>query len=61
MLKLKVAGFANVDLLTPDGVDFTMSSLTKQFCGSGNVMGGAIVLNHHRPSYTRLRGRMQRE
>ncbi len=44
-----VAGFGNVDVLRPDGVDLTVSSLTKQFAGSGNVMGGALVLNSHRP------------
>jgi cystathionine gamma-synthase len=40
-----VAGFANVDLLQEGGVDILCSSLTKQFSGSGNVMGGSIVLN----------------
>ena len=42
-----VAGFSNLDLHRPGGVDFTLSSLTKQFAGSGNVMGGALVLNPH--------------
>ena len=44
-----VAGFCNVNLLTPGGVDLTMTSLTKQFAGSGNVMGGTVVLNQHSP------------
>lgn len=55
------SGFCNVDLLTAGGVDFTMSSLTKQFTGSGNVMGGTIVLNQHSSNYLRLRARMQRD
>ena len=50
-----------MDLLTEGGVDFTMSSLTKQFTGSGNVMGGTIVLNQHSSNYLRLRARMQRD
>ena len=38
-------GFCNVDVLRPGGADILVSSLTKQFSGSNNAMGGSLVLN----------------
>lgn len=47
-----IATFANLDL-TPYA-DVLVSSLTKNFAGSGEAMAGALVLNARSPLYDRL-------
>jgi cystathionine gamma-synthase len=66
-----VAGHCNVDLLCSNstggsqcevvGADIVVTSLTKQFSGSGNVMGGSLVLNSRSKHFERLRARLARD
>ena len=56
-----ISGFYNVDLLGPGGADILVSSLTKQFSGSNNAMGGSLVLNPDSPLYSRLHERLDRD
>jgi len=56
-----VVGFHNVDLLGGGGVDILVSSLTKQFSGSNNAMGGSLVLNPEAPLYDILHSRLARD
>lgn len=50
-----VGSFANVDLLqSAAAVDIQVTSLTKIFSGTGNVMGGSLVLNAASQSYSYL-------
>jgi len=50
-----IGGFCNVDVLRKGGADVLVSSLTKSFSGSGNVMGGSLAFNPHSPHYHTLR------
>lgn len=45
--------FVNVDVLP--AADVLASSLTKYFSGAGDVMGGSLVLNRHRPGFNAIR------
>ena len=56
-----VVGFNNADVLGKDGADILVSSLTKQFSGSNNAMGGSLVLNPEAPFYSRLQARLTRD
>jgi len=56
-----IVGCCNVNLLTKGGADVVVSSLTKQFSGSGNVMGGSLVLNPHSRFHEVFRSRMMRD
>ena len=56
-----IAGFANIDVLRKGGADILVSSLTKQFSGSNNVMGGSLVLNSNSPLHGMLHARLQRD
>jgi len=56
-----VVGSANVDLTGPQGADIICTSLTKQFSGSGNVMGGSLVLNSQSPLYGVLKSRIDHD
>jgi len=58
-----VVGFANVDVLGPGGADIVVSSLTKQFSGQNNCMGGSVVLNsrHNSTMHARLHARLLRD
>ena len=59
-----VVGPANVDVLGPDGADIVVSSLTKQFSGENNAMGGSLVLNSQRSDgrmHARLHSRLLRD
>jgi len=53
-----VVGAANVDVLGPDGADVVVSSLTKQFSGENNAMGGSLVLNSQRLGDTTMHARL---
>ena len=53
--------FPNVQVLRPGGADVGITSLTKQFSGSGNVMGGALVLNAHSTHYNKHLARLKRD
>ena len=53
--------FPNVDVLRPGGADICITSLTKQFSGSGNVMGGALILNSRSKHYSKHRARLNRD
>ena len=54
-----LGAFLNTDVLPV--ADVTATSLTKFFSGRGDVMGGALVLNEHRPFYSRLKDLLQDE
>ena len=59
-----VVGVANVDVLGPGGADIVVSSLTKQFSGENNAMGGSLVLNSQRSDgemHARLHARLLRD
>eukprot|EP00039_Didymoeca_costata_P013337 m.201486 g.201486 ORF g.201486 m.201486 type:complete len:1006 (+) comp15744_c0_seq10:222-3239(+) len=56
-----ISGFCNVDVLRPGGADILVSSLTKQFSGGNNVMGGSVVLNSHGSMFSQLRARLSRD
>ncbi|GBG29388.1 Cystathionine gamma-lyase [Hondaea fermentalgiana] len=56
-----VVGSSNVDLTGPGGADIICTSLTKQFSGSGNVMGGSLVLNSEGPLYSVLKSRIDHD
>mmetsp|Transcript_28928 Transcript_28928/g.86837 ORF Transcript_28928/g.86837 Transcript_28928/m.86837 type:complete len:1028 (+) Transcript_28928:58-3141(+) len=56
-----ISGFCNVDVLVPGGADVLVSSLTKQFSGANNAMGGSLVLNSHSPFHHRLHTRLMRD
>ena len=58
-----VVGPANVDVLGPGGADIVVSSLTKQFSGENNAMGGSLVLNsrHDARTHARLHARLIRD
>eukprot|EP00457_Paulinella_chromatophora_P001290 gb/GEZN01001292.1/.p1 GENE.gb/GEZN01001292.1/~~gb/GEZN01001292.1/.p1 ORF type:complete len:1010 (+),score=107.17 gb/GEZN01001292.1/:386-3031(+) len=56
-----VSGFCNVDVSAKGGADIVMTSLTKQFAGSGNVMGGVLRINEHGSFYDLLASRLARD
>ena len=56
-----VVGVCNVELLGPRGADIVVSSLTKQFSGANNAMGGALVLNPETRLSARLHARLDRD
>ena len=56
-----ISGFCNVDLAVKGGADIIVTSLTKQFSGDGNVMGGSLILNEHGSFYDRLKNRISRD
>uniref|UniRef100_A0A7S2SMQ1 Cystathionine gamma-synthase n=1 Tax=Mucochytrium quahogii TaxID=96639 RepID=A0A7S2SMQ1_9STRA len=56
-----ISGCCNVNLCVPGGADIVVSSLTKQFSGSGNVMGGSLLLNSHGSFFNLLRSRLIRD
>ena len=56
-----IVGCANVDVLQEGGADIVVSSLTKQFSGSNNAMGGSLVLNSRTKMHAQLHTRMHRD
>eukprot|EP00038_Savillea_parva_P014266 m.10468 g.10468 ORF g.10468 m.10468 type:complete len:1026 (+) comp2750_c0_seq2:148-3225(+) len=56
-----IAGFSNVDVLVPGGADILVSSLTKQFSGANNAMGGSVVLSSHSSLHHQLHTRLSRD
>eukprot|EP00037_Helgoeca_nana_P015492 m.144598 g.144598 ORF g.144598 m.144598 type:complete len:1025 (+) comp23042_c0_seq1:94-3168(+) len=56
-----ISGFCNIDVLVPNGADILVSSLTKQFSGSNNAMGGSVVLNTHSKLHHQLHTRLNRD
>ena len=56
-----VSGFCNVDVLCEGGADIVVSSLTKQFSGANNAMGGSAVLNSNEKMHAQLHARMTRD
>lgn len=56
-----ISGFCNVDVLVPGGADILVSSLTKQFSGANNAMGGSLVLNSHSALHHQLHTRLNRD
>lgn len=51
-------GSYNIDAMKHRAADIVVTSLTKIFTGSGNVMGGSVALNPQSPLYSTLSARL---
>ena len=52
-------GSFNINVLEHNAADLVATSLTKLFSGSGNVMGGSVILNPASPKYAQLQEKLQ--